>query len=43
VPLDGCLDADLESSAMTNAMPVRRLGLAVAARAAAPAAYFRAA
>jgi hypothetical protein len=40
--LDGCLDVDLESSAMTNALPVRRLGLAVAARAAAPAAYVRA-
>jgi hypothetical protein len=41
--LDGCLDVDLESSAMTNALPVRRLALAVAARAAAPAAYVRAA
>lgn len=41
--LDGCLDVDLESSAMTNALPVRRLGLAVAARAAPPAAYVRAA
>lgn len=40
--LDGCLDVDLESSAMTNALPVRRLGLAVAARATAPAAYVRA-
>lgn len=40
--LDGCLDVDLESSAMTNALPVRRLGLAVGARAAAPAAYVRA-
>lgn len=40
--LDGCLDVDLESSAMTNALPVRRLGLAVAAQAAAPAAYVRA-
>lgn len=37
--LDGCVDVDLESSAMTNALPVRRLLLAVAARAAAPAAY----
>ena len=27
--LDGCLDVDLESSALTNAFPVRRLGLAV--------------
>jgi uncharacterized protein len=40
--LDGCLDVDLESSAMTNALPVRRLSLAVAAQAAAPAAYVRA-
>ena len=40
--LDGCLDVDLESSAMTNALPVRRLGLPVAARAVAPAAYVRA-
>jgi uncharacterized protein len=37
--LDGCLDIDLESSAMTNALPVRRLGLAVGESAAAPAAY----
>ena len=40
--LDGCLDVDLESSAMTNALPVRRMGLAPGARAAAPAAYVRA-
>jgi hypothetical protein len=40
--LDGCLDVDLESSAMTNALPVRRLGLAVGDRAEAPAAYVRA-
>ena len=40
--LDGCLDVDLEASAMTNALPVRRLGLPVAAAAAAPAAYVRA-
>jgi hypothetical protein len=40
--LDGCLDIDLESSAMTNALPVRRLGMPAAARAAAPAAYVRA-
>jgi hypothetical protein len=39
--LDSCLDVDLESSAMTNALPVRRLGLAVAAQAATPAAYVR--
>ena len=40
--LHGCLDVDLESSAMTNALPVHRLGLPVGARAAAPAAYVRA-
>jgi hypothetical protein len=40
--LDGCLDVDLEASAMTNALPVRRMGLPVAATAAAPAAYVRA-
>ncbi|MGH3311981.1 MAG: putative glycolipid-binding domain-containing protein [Streptomyces sp.] len=41
--LDGCRDADLESSAMTNAFPVRRMRLAAGARAEAPAAYVRAA
>ena len=41
--LDGCRDVDLESSAMTNALPVHRLRLAVGARADAPAAYVRAA
>lgn len=40
--LDGCLDVDLESSAMTNTFPVHRLGLPVGGRAAAPAAYVRA-
>ena len=40
--LDGCLDVDLEASAMTNALPVRRMGLRVGAREAAPAAYVRA-
>jgi hypothetical protein len=40
--LDGCLDVDLESSALTNAFPVHRLGLAVGERAEAPAAYVRA-
>jgi len=40
--LDGCLDVDLESSAMTNALPVRRMGLSIGARASAPAAYVRA-
>jgi hypothetical protein len=39
--LDGCLDIDLEASAMTNALPVRRLGLASGDNAAAPAAYAR--
>jgi uncharacterized protein len=41
--LDGCLDVDLESSAMTNALPVHRMMLPVGGRAAAPAAYVRAA
>jgi uncharacterized protein len=40
--LDGCLDVDLESSALTNTLPVHRLGLAAGARAAVPAAYVRA-
>jgi hypothetical protein len=40
--LDGCLDVDLESSAMTNVLPVRRMRLAPGAGAAAPAAYVRA-
>jgi uncharacterized protein len=40
--LDGCLDVDLESSAMTNAFPVHRMGLDVGARSEAPAAYVRA-
>ena len=39
--LDGCLDVDLEASAMTNALPVRRMALPPAAAAAAPAAYVR--
>jgi hypothetical protein len=41
--LDGCLDVDLESSAMTNTLPVHRLDLPTGGRAAAPAAYVRAA
>ncbi|NLU72740.1 putative glycolipid-binding domain-containing protein [Streptomyces sp. HNM0575] len=41
--LDGCRDIDLESSAMTNAFPVRRLRLAEGDGAQAPAAYVRAA
>jgi uncharacterized protein len=44
--LDGCLDVDLESSAMTNALPVHRFDLLPAsgtsAPVAAPAAYIRA-
>jgi hypothetical protein len=41
--LRGCLDVDLESSALTNAFPVHRLGLRVGESAEAPAAYVRAA
>lgn len=40
--LDGCLDVDLESSAMTNALPVHRMGLPVGGRASCPAVYIRA-
>lgn len=40
--LDGCLDVDLESSSLTNAFPVHRLGLPVGEHAGAPAAYVRA-
>ena len=40
--LAGCLDVDLELSSLTNAFPVRRLGLAVGEVADAPAAYVRA-
>ena len=40
--LDGCMDVDLESSALTNALPVHRLALQRSERAAAPAAYVRA-
>ena len=40
--LNGCLDVDLESSALTNALPVHRMGLQLGARASAPAAYVRA-
>ncbi len=40
--LEGCLDVDLEASALTNAFPVRRLALAVGRAADAPAAYVRA-
>lgn len=37
--LSGCLDVDLEASACTNALPVRRLGLCVGERAEAPAVF----
>lgn len=40
--LDGCMDVDLESSAMTNTLPVHRLDLYPGARADVPAAYVRA-
>jgi hypothetical protein len=40
--LDGCLDVDLESSALTNAFPVHRLDLSPGVAADAPAAYVRA-
>jgi hypothetical protein len=39
--LDGCLDIDLESSALTNAFPIHRLALPVGAGASAQAAYVR--
>lgn len=39
--LAGCLEVDLEASAFTNAIPVRRLGLDVGQRASAPAAWVR--
>jgi uncharacterized protein len=38
----GCLDVDLEASACTNVLPVRRLALGVGERADAPAVYVRA-
>lgn len=40
--LDGCMDVDLESSAVTNALPVHRMNLRVGEAAGAPAAYVRA-
>jgi hypothetical protein len=40
--LDGCFDVDLESSALTNQFPMRRLALAHGESASAPAAYVRA-
>jgi hypothetical protein len=39
--LDGCLDVDLESSAMTNALPVHRLGLGIGESTPSPAVYVR--
>jgi hypothetical protein len=39
--LDGCLDVDLESSAMANTLPVHRLALFPGAPAQVPAAYVR--
>jgi uncharacterized protein len=40
--LTGCLDVDLEASAFTNTLPVRRLELEVGEQADAPAVYVRA-
>ena len=40
--LMGCLDVDLESSALTNTLPVHRLRLAIGEAQEAPAAYVRA-
>ena len=40
--LEGCLDIDLEASACTNALPVKRLGLRVGEASDAPAAFVRA-
>jgi uncharacterized protein len=39
--LDGCIDVDLESSACTNTIPVRRLHLGIGESADVPAAYVR--
>jgi hypothetical protein len=39
--LEGCLDVDLEASAFTNALPVRRLGLGVGRASGAAAAWVR--
>jgi uncharacterized protein len=41
--LAGCLDVDLESSAVTNMLPVHRLNLSLGRSRSAPAAYVRAA
>lgn len=40
--LTGCLDVDLAASALTNAFPVHRLGMAIDTTADAPAAYVHA-
>lgn len=40
--LAGCLDVDLEASACTNALPIRRLALDVGQESDAPAVYVRA-
>jgi hypothetical protein len=40
--LDGCIDVDLESSALTNAFPIHRLRLDPGVATAAPAAWVRA-
>lgn len=40
--LDGCLDVDLESSAMTNTLPVHRAALPIGDAMSAPAVYVRA-
>jgi len=39
---DGCIDVDLESSSVTNTIPVHRLGLGVGQSAEVPAVYVRA-
>ena len=39
--LDGCCDVDLEASVMTNALPIRRLGLGPGDSAEVPALYVR--
>ncbi|WP_330178967.1 putative glycolipid-binding domain-containing protein [Nocardia sp. NBC_01503] len=40
--LNGCLDVDLESSALTNALPIQRMDPPVGTRVATPAVYIRA-
>ena len=40
--LNGCMDVDLEASAFTNTLPVRRLPLAIGEESDAPAVYVRA-